>query len=278
MRRLPTLTLLLLATLLAPSAAHANRGYGAFEPYEDLAVFQTTDDGRELRSLTVRVQLDCADDSVDGAVFDLRARRGALSPSTRGRSALVVKRGSLRGKLTGRHGTRRNFYEYTGTIVVSDVRDDGARAKLSLLRTASLDSSDRCRFDGTLRAERDPGTLYVGATDDDEPVMVRRTDDGAGVEWLSGFGTDCHPEGFMQGIHTNDLGLDAADDTFGTEGLQAGPTFDPFGTGEYEQSVAIGGQLESDRADGSFRMVANGDTGPAETCDTGTRRWRAISS
>ena len=162
--------------------------------------------------------------------------------------------------------------------MVSQVREDSARIKVSLLRTESLDRSDRCRFDGTLRAERDPGTLYVGATDDDEPVMVRRNDDGTGVEWLSGFGTDCEPEGFMQGIHTSDLGLDPTDDTFGTEGLQAGEPFDPFGTGEYEQSVAIGGQLESDRAGGIFRMVANGDTGPAETCDTATRRWRAIST
>ena len=278
MRRLPTLTLLLLATLLAPSAAHANRGYGAFEPYEDLAVFQTTDDGRELRSLTMRVEMTCDDDHTYGWVADVKASRGALSPSTRGRNRLVVKRGSLRGKLTGRFGTRRDYAEYTATIAVSDVREDSARIKVSLLRTESLDRSDRCRFDGTLRAERDPGTLFVGATDDDEPVMVRRRGDGTGVEWLSGFGTDCDPEGFMQGIHTNDLALADDADTFGTEGLQAGAAFDPFGTGEYEQAVQIAGRLESDRASGTFRMLATGDTGPAESCDTGTRRWRAISS
>ncbi|RKQ87229.1 hypothetical protein C8N24_5249 [Solirubrobacter pauli] len=278
MRRLPTLTLLLGLTLLAPSAAHANRGYGAFEPYEDLAVVQTSDDGRELRSLTLRVQMACDDDRTYGWVADVKAARGALSPSTRGRNRLVVKRGSLHGKLVGRFGNRRDYAEYTGRIVVSDVREDSARVKVSLLRTERLDPSDRCRFDGTLRAERDPGTLYIGATDDDEPVIVRRHDDGTGVEWLSGFGTDCDPEGFVQGIHTDDLGLSPDDDTFGTEGLEAAGTFDPFGTGEYERWVAIGGRLEADRAAGIFRLVANGDGGPAETCDTAIRRWRAISS
>ncbi len=97
MRRLPTLTLLLGLTLLAPSAAQANRGYGAFEPYEDLAVVQTSDDGRELRSLTLRVQMACDDDRTYGWVADVKAARGALSPSTRGRNRLVVKRGSLHG-------------------------------------------------------------------------------------------------------------------------------------------------------------------------------------
>lgn len=279
MKRLLTLTLLTLLAFVSPSVAEANRGYGAFEPYEDLAVFQTSDDGRELRSLTMRVELNCGDDYVYGWVINVKARRGALSDNTRDRNALVVKRGSLRGKIAGRFGSRRDYAEYTGTVVVSNVREHTARIKVSLLRTESLDRSDRCRFDGTLQAEREPGRLFVGATDDDEPVWVRVKEDGASVEWLSGYGVGCEPEGFMQGVHTNSVAL--ADDaaTFGSEELVSGFTFDPFGTGDYDQSLQIAGRLESDRASGTFRMVADGGTGgPAESCDTGTRRWRAIST
>lgn len=278
MKRLLTLTVLALLALIAPSAAHANRGYGAFSPYEDLAVFQTTDDGRELRAVTMRLQLDCNDDSTFGWVADVKAARGGLSPNTRFRNRLVVKRGSLRGKLTGRFGGRTDYAEYTGTITVSNVREDSARVKVSLLRTESLNRHDRCRFDGTLQAERDPGRLFVGATDDDEPVLVRVKEDGASVEWLSGYGTDCEPEGFMQGIHTDSVALDPAAFTFGSEELRSGFTFDPFGTGDYAQSLQIAGRLESDRAAGTFRMLAEAGPGPAETCDTGTRRWRGISA
>ncbi|MDA0180202.1 hypothetical protein OJ997_07845 [Solirubrobacter phytolaccae] len=278
MKRLLTLTLLILLALLTPAAADANRGYGAFDPYEDLAVFETSDDGRELRSLTMRVEMRCSDDYVYRWVVNVKARRGALSANTRDRNALVVKRGTLRGKLTGRFGTRRDYAEYTGSIVVSNVRENSARLKVSLLRTESLDRDDRCRFDGTLRAERDPGTLFVGSTDDDEPVSVRLTEDGTGVEWLSGYGTDCDPEGFMQGIHIGTVALNDDATTFGSDELVPGFEYDPFGTGTFEQSIQIGGQLESDRASGTLRIFATGGPDDADACDTGTRRWRAISS
>jgi hypothetical protein len=278
MKRLLTLSLLTLLALVAPSAAHANRGYGAFEPYEDLAVFQTSDDGRELRAITRRLQLHCNDDSTFGWVADVKAARGRLSPDTRFRNRLVVKRGSLRGRLSGRFGGRTDYAEYTGTITVSHVREGSARVKVSLLRTESLNRSDRCRFDGTLQAERDPGRLFVGATDDDEPVLVRVKEDNASLEWLSGYGVDCEPEGFMQGIHTDSVALDPDAFTFGSEELVPGFTFDPFGTGDYAQSLQFAGRLESDRASGTFQMLAEAGPGPAETCDTGTRRWRAISS
>lgn len=272
--RLAVLTLLALALLATPAHA-ANRAYGAFEPFTDLFTLELSDDGRELRAVALRIELDCGDGFVFPWSASLKASRRTAAATVRNRNTLVVKRGTTVGRLSGRWGTRAAYYEYTGTIALTKVKARTARVKVALKQTDSTGEERPCRLNRTLDAQREPGVLFVGATDDEEPVWARLQ--GNSVAWISGFGVECKPEGFMQGLHMNAAALNDAT-SFGWPDPLEGFQYIPYGQEPYAQAVQINGTLNGSRASGTFRIIGSGGPQNAESCDTGVRKWRALAS
>jgi hypothetical protein len=260
---------LLVLALALPSAAQANRAYGAFNPFSDLITFQLSNDGREIKALALRMELDCGDGFVFLWAANYRLARRAPSAGVRDRNTLVAERGTPKGRLTARWGEDLTF---TGKVAVTRVKAGSARLRLTLATT--LDG-DRCATTLNLRAQRKPGTLFVGVTDDDEPVWVRKQ--GNSVEWLSGYGVACSPKGFMEGIHTNALGMEA-DGSFGWPELLDGFQYSPGGATPFDQSVQISGTLDDNRASGVLQIMGTGGPDDAESCDTGKRKWTALST
>ena len=91
-----------------------------------------------------------------------------------------------------------------------------------------------------------------------------RLQGGNSVEWLAGYGHECKPEGFMQGIHTNALALNDAT-SFGWPEPLDGFQYTPFGDLPYDQSVQISGTIKGSVASGTFRIIGSGGprTGPS---------------
>ena len=129
-----------------------------------------------------------------------------------------------------------------------------------------FDRYSDCAIELTRLARREPGVLYTGATDDDEPVWLRRLPEG--VEWVAGYGHGCRPDGFMQGLHADFLPW-TGPSTFGRQGLIGG-----FRSGDFAQSVELGGELSPATAQGVQRLV--GDDG-RNRCDTKGRAWHAVT-
>lgn len=256
--------------------AQANRTYGAFDPVQSLLTFEVSDTGREIRAATVRMWLYCPEGYYSfqyPATFAV-VRRPDLARA-RNRDFLIVRRsvgGELHARIRAVWGTATDHSTYSGTLTVSRVRARSARVHLVIRSAYSRDRHERCRGELDLPAKRDPGVLYVGATDDDEPVWVRRV--GKNVEWLSGFGTGCKPHGYTEGIHA-DLVAMTSPTAFGWRGM-----VDGFWNGDgdlVDLSVHIAGTLGPRQASGTFRVVGT-RAGGRGRCDTGWRKWRAAAT
>jgi hypothetical protein len=276
-RSLLGLALAAVFSAFAAAPAAANRAYGAFKPFSDLLTFEVSDSGRELRAATMRVVLDCGDGYVTEWAATFTISRRAPRPGARNRNVLVIERaaaGRLRARIVARWGTASDYRDYTGRLELWALKDRSARVRVTLDAVDSGVDGDHCRARLTLRAQREPGVLYVGATNDDEPVWVRRQ--GNSVEWLSGFGADCKPKGFMEGIHTNALAMAEAT-AFGWPDLVDG--FQYLGYDKpFSLSVQIAGRFSGERASGTARFLGAGGPRDADSCDTGALTWRAHSS
>jgi hypothetical protein len=265
------------AALTAAPPASANRAYGAFDPVEQLLTFEVSDSGRQIRAATGRLWLECDQDySFQTTSTFTIVPRGAKA-SARNRFLLIAGRarhGELRYRLLAVWGTRRRHTTYTGFLRISRLADRSAHVQLMVRSVSSLDRTDRCAGQISRGARREPGVLFVGATDDDEPVWVRR--DGDRVEWLNGCGAPCRgSDEFMEGIHADWIAMTSAT-TFGWPAL-----IDGFSIGSDEalvsQSVQVAGTLDSNTATGTLQIVGR-PIGSGARCDTGVRHWRAVSS
>lgn len=269
------------ASVLALSAmpASADRAYGGYEPRGEELVTFTLSEGAvpRVRAMTVRMRLGCALEYAYEFAATFSVVRRLPHPVPRNRNLLVLepsKRGTAHARIRAIWGTKRSHLTWIGTLSVARADERGASLRIRLRSVASDDRDDRCYGELRLRARREPGVLYVGATDDDEPVWFRR--EGDVVEWLSGFGTPCRPSGFFEGIHADAI-LTSSPTAFGWPGL-----VDGFSHGEfnwlYAVSAHVQGQVEGDRARGTLRLVGSGGTAQADRCDTGVRHWTAVST
>jgi hypothetical protein len=251
------LALVLLALTAQP--AYAGRAYGVLVPGDSLLTFEV--EGNTLRAAALRASLGCDDeDSIEFAANFKIARR-----THRGEEYLVPLRsrpGTLRHRIVAEWFSGRDRMSWRGTLTVT--RLEARKPRVHLLLRESDRYSD-CVVELTRLARREPGVLYTGGTDDDEPVWLRRLPEG--VEWVAGYGSPCRPDTFMQGFHEDLLPLTGA--TFGRSGLIGG-----FHGDGYDQSVALTGTLAAAEATGTQRLV--GDDG-LNHCDTKERRWRAVT-
>lgn len=256
------------------SPASAGRAYGAFNPFTELLTFELSDSRTAIRAAALRAQPQCGGGWATwyGANFTITRRHP--SPAVRDRSFLIRQRaplGTLRYAIWARWGSARSYETFSGSLTVSRIRARSARVRLVIRSVPHPDPSDTCALALTMRAQRQPRVLYVGVTDDDEPVWVRRQTENS-VEWISGYGTDCEPRGFMENIHVNVAGM-TSPRTFGWPQLVAG-----FRHDDWRLSVHLGGTFEALRARGTLRIVGSGGPEDAGRCDTGVRRWTAVST
>ena len=85
----------------------------------------------------------------------MKATRRAPGAGVRNRDTLVVQKGKTVGRITARWGTRKAFYEYTGTVTLTSVKDRSARLKLTVVQTDSTGEESPCRVSScTARAAR----------------------------------------------------------------------------------------------------------------------------
>ena len=127
----------------------------------------------------------------------------------------------------------------------------------------TLRSSGGCSTVIDRLARREPGVLYAGGTDDDEPVWFRVLPEG--VEWVAGYGVGCGASSFMEGLHEDLVPL-TGPATFGRDGL--------IGGFESDRSVDVRGTFASAQATGTQRVTGAVD---GRRCDTKERAWRAVS-
>jgi len=252
------LALVLLALSAGP--AYAGRAYGVLVPGEALLTFEL--EGEQLRAAALRTTVECD----DGGTFDFAADFELRGRPRVGHSYLLPLRsqpGTLRRRITADWYRVRDRLRWRGTLTVS--RLSARKPRVHLVLRAS-DRYGECVTELTRLARREPGVLYTGATDDDEPVWLRRLPEG--VEWVAGYGNVCRPEGFMQGLHDDFLPWTSVS-TFGRPGLIGG-----FHSGDFTQSVELSGQISPTIATGNQRLV--GDDG-LNRCDTKGRAWHAVT-
>ena len=248
-----TCLLAIAAFALCASPAQAGRAYGVLEPDRYLLTFEVTDGALTAAALRIPVPCD------EGGWIDFAAK---FRIASRGRQVLIPV-GALRHRIHVEWG--RDF-TWSGRLTITRLGDRKPHVRLEL-RTRG------CRVAFNRLARREPGTLYTGATDDAEPVWIRRRPDG--VEWVSGFGTACRPRGFVEGLHANVL-PNIGPDAFGWPDL-----IDGFSSGEYEDlyplQVQLAGTFAGAEAAGELRIVAREGDWNADRCDTGRRTWRAVT-
>jgi hypothetical protein len=264
-----------MALASAPGAS-ANRVYGAFDPRgEALFTFELSDaPPYRIRAATVRMGLYCDHYGYGyGYPATFKIVRRMPPKSARNRDHLVLRPGR-RARIRAVWGSARRHTAYTGTLSIGKVTERSARVRIRLRSSDSRDARDRCSGVLRVRARREPGVLYAGATDDGEPVWVRR--EGNSIEWLSGFGTGCRPRGYFEGIHADAIDL-SGPSAFGWPGLMPG-----FSHGAYNRLFAVSahvqGRLDGALARGTVRLVGAGGSLRSDRCDTGRRRWRARSA
>lgn len=247
MPRIVALTLLIVAMAAAP--ARASRAYGVLDPGTTLLTFTLDDEG--LRTAALRTLVYC--DEGDSFFFAANFRIGARP---RHDDENLVPLGGLRYRIVADYGRGRDAFRWRGTLTVTR---PGARKPRVHLTLRQAD----CGTEITRLATREPGVLYVGGTDDDEPVWFRVLPEA--IEWVAGYGVACGRSGFMEGLH-EDLVPRTGLATFGRDGLIGG-----FDDG---QAVDIHGEIGPAEATGIQRITGS-DAG--RRCDTKERPWRAVT-
>lgn len=255
------------AAWLTPAAA-ANRAYGRLDAVQqELFTFELADAGAQVRAATVRMWMDCDQDYGFQYV-------APFALTGHGRGDFLIRRGPGRYRVRAVWPDGRDRLTFDGTLTITAVRSRYARVHLVLRSVRRSDRSDRCRGEFVGTARRAPGVLFAGATDDGEPVLLRRR--GHWIDWVAGYGTPCRPSGFMEGLHA-DLVERTSPTAFGWPELMAG-----FSAGEdtsrFAQSVQLSGTIDGALAAGTFRIAGSSAADPAVVCDTGVRHWRAVAS
>ncbi len=254
------IALVLVLFALTAEPAYAGSAYGVLVPGETLLTFDL--DGDHLRAAALRTTLECD----DGGTFDFAADFELGGRSRLGHSYLRPLRsqpGTLRRRITADWYRGRDRALWRGTLTVTRL---GARKPRVHLVLRETDRFSDCAVELTRLARREPGVLYTGATDDDEPVWLRLLPEG--VEWVAGYGQGCRPERFMEGLHADFLPW-TSPITFGRAGLIGG-----FRSGDYAQSIELDGVVSGAIAGGTQRVV--GDDG-RNHCDTKGRAWHAVT-
>ena len=251
MARIVVIALIALAACAAP--AEASRAYGVLDSGTTLLTFALDDGG--VRSAAVRTLVHC--DDGDEFFFAANFRIGARP---RHDDENLVPLGGLRYRVVADYGRGRERVRWRGTLSVTRPEARKPRVHFTL---RLFDEISTCSTEIDRLARREPGVLYTGGTDDDEPVWLRILPEG--VEWVAGYGVGCAPDGFMEGIHEDLLPLTSAT-TFGRDGLVG-----PFGKG---RSVDVRGTLGPSQADGIQRVT---ETGEFRRCDTKERPWHAVT-
>jgi hypothetical protein len=249
--------LALAIVVLAASPAHAGRAYGVLSPGASLLTFEV--EGGALKAAALRLTLSCD----DGESIDFAANFRFSRPDRGGDAFLIrerARRNALRYRIFSQWGRGLDAWHWRGMLRVSRLDERKPRVHLML---REFDRTSTCEARITRLARNEPGVLYTGGTDDDEPVWLRRLP--SGVEWVNGFGTECGDDDFMQGLYADFLPFDGPE-SFGRAGLIGG-----FQVAGREIAVGLGGVLGPSQADGTLRLRA------ARDCDTGERRWRAAT-
>ena len=268
-RRWPAVMVVSLALAGPASAAHAADGaYALNQEGSLLLTFLGSERG--VSEATMRFALGCPDGSPYWWTARLEIVRRSPPRSVRDRTFLVrrpSRTGTLRYRVIVRTGTRADFDTIAGTLRLSSLGSRSARVRLRLgIRTRLR--RNRCALDVDARARRSAGQLFAGHTDDDEPVLLIRYGDL--IAWRSGYGWDCRPSGFMEGLHADAL-LMTGPDTFGWPRPIAG-----YGDDAFDQQVQLAGTFAGDRAQGTLRIIGTSEQ-PRQRCDTRVRRWEATS-
>jgi hypothetical protein len=268
LRRLPAVVVALWA-LAVPAATHAADGaYALNDEGGLLLTFLGSDRG--VTEATMRFALGCPSGLPYWWTDRMTIARRSPRRSVRDQTFLVrrpSRAGTLRYRLIARTGGRKRFDAIEGTLTLSSLGSRSARVRLEL-RSRSRSPGSRCSLDLDARARRAAGQIFAGHTDDDEPVMLIRYGDL--VVWRSGYGWDCRPSGFMEGLHADAL-LMTGPDTFGWPRPIAG-----YGDDAFDQEVQISGAFAGDGAEGTLRIIGTAEN-PRQRCDTRVRRWEATS-
>jgi hypothetical protein len=244
------LALALLALTAAP--AHASRAYGVLTPGETLLTFEIQGNALNAAALRTLVYCDDGESFFWAANFKIARRAGHGDD-------YLVPLGGMRYRIVADYGRGSDAVHWRGTLSVT--RPDAPKPRVHLTLRQS-DAVSTCGFELLRLARHEPGVLYTGGTDDDEPVWLRRLPEG--IEWVAGYGVECRPHGFMEGLHTDLVPL-TSPTTFGRSGLIGG--FD-------DRAVELGGEFLASEASGTQRIVgADGDN----RCDTKGRAWHAVS-
>jgi hypothetical protein len=251
MSRIAAVALIVIAAFATP--AHASRAYGVLDPGTTLLTF-AVDDGT-VRSAAVRTLVRC--DDGDSFAFAANFR---IAARPRHDEENLVPLGGLRYRVVADYGRGRDLVRWRGTLSVSRPEARKPRVHFTLRQS---DEVSTCTAEITRLARREPGVLYTGGTDDDEPVWLRVRPEG--VEWVAGYGVGCGRTGFMEGLHEDLLPLTTAT-TFGRGGL--------IGGFEGDRSVDAHGVLGPSEASG-IQRVTGSDGG--RRCDTKERPWRAVT-
>ncbi len=249
--------LVLTIVLLAAPPAHAGRAYGVLSPGASLLTFEV--EGDALNAAALRLSLGCD----DGESIEFAANFRFSRPDRDGDAFLIrerARRHALRYRIFAQWGRGRDAWHWRGSLTVRRLDERKPRVDLVL---REFDRISTCETRITRLARNEPGVLYTGGTDDDEPVWLRRLP--SGVEWVSGFGTECGDDDFMDGLYADFLPL-SGPDAFGRAGLVGG-----FQAAGREVEVGLDGVLGPAEAAGTLRLRA------ARDCDTGERRWRAAT-
>jgi hypothetical protein len=270
-----------LLAFAATPVVSASRSYGALhivksDGLSGVMVLRISDDGRHLTAAALRVNLRCV---ISGALADLSGpvqivkRRPPVA--RRNRAVFLVRQagppGTLRYRVYHRKRAGRRTSRISGSLTLSRLTARAVRVRLRLRHTTRRED---CQRNLMLRGQRDPGTLYVGATNDQEPVWLRRLSADR-ARWIAGYRAECTPGGVVsQGV-------------FPATFVLSSPTVFSFRqayTGiERFYLAEVTGAFTANQAAGTFRLHASfigdpaGPTPQLYECDS-QRTWRASAT
>jgi hypothetical protein len=271
-----------LLAFAATPVASASRSYGALHIVKSYGLsgvmaLRISDDGRHLTAAALRVKLGCVS---SGALEHLAGpvqivkRRPPFA--RRNRAVFLVRQagspGTLRYRVYHRQGAGRRTSTISGNLTLSRLTARALRVRLRLRHTTRR---ERCQRNLLLRGQRDSGKLYVGATNDHEPVWLRRQSADR-ARWIAGYKAECTPnDAVWQGLFAETFALSS-------------PTAFSFRRGypgtEIFYLAEITGAFTANQAAGTFRLhvsmighPAIGRTPQVYECDS-QRTWRASAT
>lgn len=267
-RSLPVLAGCLALVLCIPSAASAGRYYGAQRSLAGLAVMRISDDARHLTDAAVRVWPMCPDRRHIELAAPVRVVSRWPVDAANARMIYLVRvasedDGQLRYHLHHQRGGGSPVR--TGTLTLSRVTGGSLRLTVQVeLRPHKTP----CKV--ILTARRSPGTLYVGSSDQAEPVWVERK--GANVRFLAGYNAACSPSGHGGGV-LGAMAPSTTPTTFSVRAVRTSPHFYDI--------TQVAGAFAADQVTGTFSYdswaISITVGGGLTECHNGVHSWQATS-